>query len=155
MMMFGFKLDEMKQTFFDREAVVRAMSRATYASLSKAGAFVRRTAMQSIRKRKGISRPGSPPSGHGDEPLKKSIFFGFDVGRQSVVVGPIRLNGRFGGNAPAVLESGGMTSIFCRSGRRGQRRQRSVQVRARPFMGPALAENLPVLGSVFTDSMKQ
>jgi len=48
--------------FFDSKKVVSATDRATRRVLSRFGAFVRRTAKQSIRKRKKVSQPGSPPS---------------------------------------------------------------------------------------------
>jgi len=68
---------EIKQLFFDSPKVVRAVDRTTRRVLSKFGAFVRRTARSSIRKRKRISEPGSPPSSHSGL-LKKFIFFGYD-----------------------------------------------------------------------------
>jgi len=57
--MIGF---EIKQLFFDREAVTSRVDPATRKVLSKFGAFVRRTAKGSIRRRRKAAPPGSPPS---------------------------------------------------------------------------------------------
>ncbi len=48
--------------FFDTDRVKRAAGVAARRNLSKVGAFVRTGARSSIRKRKGISTPGQPPS---------------------------------------------------------------------------------------------
>ena len=55
--MIGF---EIKQLFFDREAVTSRVDPATRKVLSKFGAFVRRTAKGSIRRRRKAAPPGSP-----------------------------------------------------------------------------------------------
>src|SRR5690606_6172596 len=55
----GMKITEL---FFDRKAVTSRVDKATRKVLSRFGAFVRRTARSSIRKRKKTSQPGSPPS---------------------------------------------------------------------------------------------
>jgi len=59
--------------FFDSKKVVSATDRATRRVLSRFGAFVRRTAKQSIRKRKKVSQAGNPPSSHTGL-LKKFIY---------------------------------------------------------------------------------
>ena len=51
-----------KQMFFDRAKVKNAVDKGVRKVLSKFGAFVRRTARSSIRKRKRVSAPGEPPS---------------------------------------------------------------------------------------------
>lgn len=118
-------------TFFDTEAVRRSLDATLRKSLSKMGAFVRRRAQTSIRKRKGTSPPGSPPFSHTGA-LRKGILFGYDAGRRSVVVGPVRAGSASG--APAALEYGGTARL--RSGAR-------AKVAPRPFMGPALRAELP------------
>lgn len=57
-------LEAAKGNFFDRKAVLAAVDKATLRVLSKFGAFVRRRAKSSIRKRKKASPPGQPPSSH-------------------------------------------------------------------------------------------
>lgn len=121
----AFDVKSIQKTFFDRKAVTDAIDRATKAALSKFGAFVRQRAKTSIRKRKAISAPGSPPSSH-EGSLKRLIYFGYDAVRQSVVIGPVPKTG--GAEAPALLEYGG-------TGKRGT-------YAARPFMRPAFAAEL-------------
>jgi len=101
----------MTKTFFDRRAVVLAVGRANAMVLSKAGAFIRRTAKGSIRYSKNPSRPGQPPHAHRSKkggknsPLRELIFFGFDERTASLVVGPTPFRGR--AVVPRVLELGG------------------------------------------------
>ncbi|MCL4743749.1 MAG: hypothetical protein KJZ54_16250, partial [Phycisphaerales bacterium] len=66
-----------KQMFFDRPKVRRAVDAARRKVLSKAGAFIRQTARTSIRKRKGSSKPGNPPHSHVGL-LRRFILFGYD-----------------------------------------------------------------------------
>ena len=126
--------------FFGNRPVRQAADRATRAVLSKAGAFVRRRAKSSIRRRKRISRPGRPPSSHAGH-LKRLILFGYDRGADSVVIGPLRFRR---GEAPPLLEFGGRAR---RSGRR-------MRYRARPFMGPALEAEAPNFPRLWKDSVK-
>jgi len=136
-----------KAMFFDRKKVLGAVDRTTRKVLSRFGAFVRTTARHSIRKRKGVSEPGSPPSGHVGL-LKKLILFGYDANRRSVVIGPMPL--RSGpGEAPSLLEYGGRA-------RRKDRRGRNVTAtyRPRPFMGPAFENEKPKLPAMWADSVR-
>ena len=142
--MIGF---EIKQLFFDRQAVTSRVDPATRKVLSKFGAFVRRTAKGSIRNRKAAAPPGSPPSSHTGL-LKKFIFFGYDPGRESVVIGPTRLDRRGQGEAPSLLEHGGQTTLV-----RRDKRERATY-RARPYMGPAFEKEQPKLPAMWRDSVK-
>lgn len=117
--------------FFDPQRVIRAMDKATRRSLMRAGAFIRRTAKTSIRKRKGASKPGKPPHSHIGH-LRRLLYFAYDPAIPSVVIGPAKW--RFG-EAPNLLEFGGTQS---------RRRGRKV-IRRRPFMGPAYKKELPKL----------
>jgi len=138
------------ETFFDRRKVIRAADRANRRNLSKAGAFIRTAARHSIRKRKGASPPGSPPSSHTGL-LRRFIFFGYERSRQTVVVGPMRLNQKAGA-APAALEHGGTSVVV--EGTRRRRRKRPVRIRARPYMGPALAKEAPKFPKLWANSIK-
>ena len=89
-----------KTLFFDSPKVLSAVDKATRQVLSKFGAFVRRSAKSSIRKRKRISSPGQPPSSHSGF-LKKFIWFGYEPGSKSVVIGPAALNAN-GGKQPGA-----------------------------------------------------
>lgn len=138
---------EIKQLFFDTKAVRDKVDSTTRRVLSRFGAFVRRTARSSIRKRKRISEPGSPPSSHTGL-LKKFIFFGYDVSQRSVVIGPERLSQKGRGEAPHLLEYGGTGTV-----ERKSKRQRA-KVRARPFMGPAFEKEEPKLAAMWRDSIR-
>jgi len=138
---------DIKRMFFDSKKVVSATDRATRRVLSRFGAFVRRTAKQSIRKRKKVSRPGSPPSSHTGL-LKKFIYFGYDATRRAVVVGAMRFTRRGNGEAPGLLEHGGTTTLTDRRGKK-----RAANYRARPFMGPAYQKESPKLPDMWRDSV--
>ena len=122
-----------KQFQFFTKELLDATDKGTKRALSKFGAFVRQRAKSSIRKRKKISAPGSPPSSHTGK-LKRAIFFGFDKERNSVVVGPVLFSST---NAPEKLEKG------------------VGGYRARPFMTPAFAAELPNAPKVFKDQIRK
>jgi hypothetical protein len=135
-----------KSMFFDRKAVTSAVDRATRKVLSAFGAFVRTAAKHSIRKRKAVSQPGSPPSSHVGT-LRRLIFFGYDPARKSVVIGPTPLGSEV--EAPPLLEYGGRA-------RRKNRKGRNViaTYKARPFMGPAFEQEKPKLPAMWAGSVK-
>jgi hypothetical protein len=108
-------IEQAKAWFFDRAKVLNAADKAKVKALSKMGAFVRRSAKSSIRKRKAASQPGNPPSSHTGL-LKDNIFFSYEPARGgNVVIGPTALNwvhfDLFGqavkGIIPRTLEYGG------------------------------------------------
>jgi len=138
---------EFKQLFFDRQAVISKVDAASRKVLSKFGAFVRRSAKSSIRKRKKPAPPGSPPSSHTGL-LKKFIFFGYDTDARSVVIGPTRLNQKGRGEAPPLLEYGGKTTLK----RRGKRKRTTYK--ARPYMGPAFEKEKPQLPAMWRGSVR-
>lgn len=141
---------KVKLMFFDSPRVIRAMGRATRRALSKAGAFIRTRARTSIRKRKGISKPGKPPHSHVGH-LRRLLFFSYEPDAQTVVIGPMK----FGkGEAPSLLEFGGRAVRVRKhtSGKRG-RRQR-VTYRKRQFMGPAMEAELPNLPKQWRNSLR-
>ena len=142
--MIGF---DIKRMFFDRQAVISKVDAATRRVLSRFGAFVRRSAKSSIRKRKKAAPPGQPPSSHTGL-LKKFIFFGYDAARQSVVIGPTRLNQKGRGEAPPLLEYGGKATLV----RRGKKKY--VTYQARPYMGPAFEKEKPQLPAMWRGSVR-
>jgi len=148
--MIGVKIDQAKGLFFDAPKVVRAVDRATRQVLSKFGAYVRRGAKSSIRKRKRSAAAGSPPSSHTGL-LKRFIYFGYDPDKQSVVIGPTKQNR--GSSIPETLEHGGTATIVRR--RRGKRTTTRVKIAPRPFMGPAMDRELPKLPAMWRDSVKR
>lgn len=169
---------KLKSAFFDAEKVIRAIGKARAKVLSKAGAFVRTAARSSIKKSKKTSEPGSPPRGHGQQDLKRKIFFAYDSSRDSVVVGPEKLNIVFfngsgkpaSGTVPQVLEEGGTIGVlevrnkgkWRRADLRSKRRIaeaeatriRKVTIAARPFMGPALVKESNKWPLLFRDAVK-
>ena len=148
--MFGLGIDQAKGLFFDSKKVIDATTKAERKVFSRFGAFVRRAARSSIRRRKRVSEPGKPPSSHTGL-LKRFIFFAYDLGRRSVVIGPARLSGKIG-DAPRALEYAGKSKVVAR--RRGQRVIRTVTIRARPFMGPAFKQEKPKLPAMWRDSVR-
>lgn len=76
--------------YFDKIKVQRELDRRTAKALKRFGAFVRRSAQQSMRKAKdGVySRPGQPPFSHGQQRFKKGILFAYEPATKTVVIGP-------------------------------------------------------------------
>lgn len=138
-----FSIREAKGNFFDRSAVTRRVDVATRRVLSKFGAFVRRRARSSIRKRKRVSRPGEAPTSQTGL-LRNWILFSYEPASNSVVIGPAALREKQG-NAPEVLEHGG--SIVTSKGGR-------ISIQPRPYMGPALEKELPGLPRMWQDSVR-
>jgi hypothetical protein len=129
--------------FFDRKEITQKVDARTRKVLSKFGAFVRKTARQSIRKRKGTSQPNQPPFSHTGL-LRKFIFFGYDSGKRSVVVGAVKISGK-SGKAPSALEHGGRVSLP---------NGKNVKIKPRPFMQPAFEKELPKVKSLWNNSIK-
>ncbi|RMF73572.1 MAG: hypothetical protein D6744_15450 [Planctomycetota bacterium] len=138
----------MKEFFFDKKSVKDRVSKANRKALSKAGAFIRRRARSSLRRRKKASQPGRPPSVHTSDRARtlKNILFAYEPLTESLVVGPVKLNQKtllgpdLGDTTVPQLHEFGAT-VTIRKMSRGRRRK-PVRVRAkyppRPFMGPAL-----------------
>lgn len=165
-----------KKIEFYKNRFFRAVEKGRRQELSRAGAFIRQRAKSSIRKRKGVSAPGSPPSSHTGI-LRRFIFFGYDPTADSVVVGPAKTNQVFfsrnrkpvRGTVPEVLEYGGSITIFevfkngkwrradLRSRRRLsglKTRYRTVRIKPRPYMRPALQAELPQLPALWRNSVR-
>ncbi len=139
---------EIKNLFFDRAVVTRAVDKAKRGVLSKAGAFIRTTAKRSIRTRKGAAPPGKPPHSHKGT-LKRLIYFGYDKSSDSVIVGPV---GFPRSRAPNVLEFGGKVTRVRR--RRGTRVREKATYESRPYMGPALEKERPQLARIWAGSVR-
>lgn len=146
--MIDLKLNQVKQSFFDRKKVKDRIDRATRKVLSRFGAFVRTRAQSSmlrhpIRKgfgvkskvanRAGVSEPGQPPLPHTGD-LVRNIFFAYLPDETTVSIGPIRLNKP--GLAPRILEKGG--TVYARRGKA----VRKLFYRPRPYMMPAFRAEL-------------
>lgn len=165
---------QIKNLFFDRANVIRQIGRAKARALSKAGAFIRRRARSSMRRRKAPSAPGSPPSAHSKDPVAtlKNILFAYEPQQQSVVIGPVwlnQVNNLWTGSratVPAIHEFGGTVGILEVSHDRGRTwrrwdrrrnrrpnemyRRRQAHYPQRAFMGPALQAEIPNFPSLWT-----
>ena len=144
--MIGYRLSQAKSLFFDRAKVTSAVDRATRRVLSKFGAFVRKRAKTSIRKRKRVSAPGQPPSSHTGL-LKRHIYFLFSPERRSVVIGPTLLESKQT-DAPYLLEHGDTVTRK----RRGKRVR--MKYRPRPFMEPAFEKEQSQLPDLWKNSVR-
>lgn len=83
---------KVREAFFDRPKVIASLKKAKRKALSKAGAFVRRRARSSMRRRKSASPAGSPPSAHSNGNSLKTILFAFQPQSESTIVGPVQFN---------------------------------------------------------------
>lgn len=135
------------KNFLDFAAVMKAVKKAEKTVLFRFGGYVRRVAMNSIRRRKAAAPPGQPPSSHKGS-LKNLIRFGIDEPRNSVVIGPMPFEGRSAG--AKALEEGGTETIFNRQ------KKQTVQAtyKARPFMLPAFNAAKPQLSAMWAGSVK-
>lgn len=125
---------EIRQNFLDHDSVLKAMDRAHRKGLNRLGGYIRKTAKNSIKRKNTTSHPGNPPHARQDaSPLKTLLFYTYDRSTKSVLVGPAALGAA---HAPPALEYGGPTMVRRRRPGGGYQIKR-VQVRARPFMGPA------------------
>ena len=155
----------LKDWFFDRRNLEFSLARAEIRAMSKVGAFVRKRARSSLRRRRKPSEPGQPPSVHSTDDVAtlKNILFGYDPHIHGVVVGPVKLHAKQGlngvmlsGTVPNLHEFGGTAGLrewysptfkqwipgAWRSKRRAaefQQRVRRARYAPRPTMGPALA----------------
>jgi hypothetical protein len=166
---------KIKETFFDRPAIVDRVRKARRKNLSKAGAFVRKRARSSLRRRKKTSAAGQTPSVHSKNNVAtlKNILFGYDAATDGAIVGPVglRASGGIGpprapGDVPEALESGGTLRVRERlvAGKwlpaKGRSRLKTTQERTRlatyqprPFMGPALAAEHDAVAAIWKDSV--
>lgn len=135
--------------FFDRNAVIKRVAAAERRVLSKFGAFVMRTARNSIKAGKGSAPPGHPPYAHASyfgrprrgkaskRPprqryyFRDSILFAYEgAPRPSVVIGPFLFNKRTTPTIPELLELG------------GRHPETGLQYAPHPFMRPAFEKEI-------------
>ena len=138
-------------SFLDRPAARKALTDFERLWLMRMGSFTRTAARQSIRRRKAISKPGSPPTNRTGV-LRNSILFGLATGGKSVVIGPSadfqKSRTTPDKQGAQLLEFGGIVrreytgrkAIF-RNGRLIKPGQKMVMnYRPRPYMAPALVK---------------
>lgn len=143
----GFTIRDWKGLFFDSPKVIKAVDDATYRVFLRFGQYVRKVARHSIRARLGPSAPGEAP--HNQTGLLKDfIFYGFDPGSRSVVIGPARLRhlDTYGQvTVPELLEHGGTVQ--------GRDRRMHTYGR-RPYMGPAFEAGHEKLPELWANSVR-
>jgi hypothetical protein len=165
--------------FFDRPKVQAALGKARTKALKKAGAFVRRAARSSMRRRAKVSAPGTPPSAHAGKGLQslKTILFAYEPSRSTVVIGPVGFNQKNSGvSVPRLHEYGGTVQIQefryvvgenrgpwrrvnartkpkPQSGQKIELRTRAATYPKRPFMQPALQKETPKFADIFKDAL--
>lgn len=146
---------KMKELFFDRAKVRKAMDAATRRALSEVGAFVRRDARALLKVSKKPAPPGRPPHIRAKSPLKRLLFFAMSPKGDDVVIGPEAFSTVRRAKVPGVLEFGGRISVPLR-GKRGRRKRARVTVhqKARPYMSVALSKNISTLPKHWRNSVK-
>lgn len=145
--MINLTINAAKGGFFNPGTIAKAADLAAKGKLSRFGAFVRTTAIQSIKTSARVSKPGRPPSSHVGT-YKRLIYFVFDAPKRSVVIGPALL--RAGSQVPRVLEHGGTMP----RGRSASGRAGLAHYRARPHMGPAFDKELNKAPGLWADSIR-
>ncbi len=121
---------------FDDDAVKTAVQKSGVKSLRSAGAYTRKAARNAVSRSKKSSPAGTPPHTRRGL-LKRSILFGVDKNRMTVVIGPAK---SFIGISMTAHEFGGM-----------YRRRKYPK---RPLMGPTLVKVAPQLPKLWADSVK-
>jgi hypothetical protein len=105
---------EFKASFFDTAGLTDKVEAAKLKALSAIGAYTRKVARNSMKRRKDASPPGTPPNAHVGL-FKSLMFFAYDATAKSVVIGPaLFTGGRLSGSAvpaPAVEEFGGQQAL--------------------------------------------
>lgn len=158
----GKTIAQVKNFFFDRDKVLRAADKATIQVLGRFGAFVRRRAQTSMRRKKGASPPGQPPHAHGEKRagkkysgawLRELVLFAYDPLTRSVVVGPL---GFRRSSVPALHEFGGTQDRMgwrTEAGKRVVKKVGTARYPPRPYMRPALLAELPKFAELFRGSI--
>ena len=126
-----------KKIDWDLNKFNREMTKNRRRRLARFGAFVRRTAMQSIKTAKvKVSSPGEPPRNKTGK-LKKLILYDVEQPAfKNVVIGPKK----FASAVADVIEYGGTERL--RVGPKNKKRTVQIKYAERPFMVPAFQKNL-------------
>jgi len=161
-------INAIKANFFDARKVQLAVETGMRKKMARFGAFVRTSAKSSLRKRKGISKPGTTPTSWTGL-LRKFILFSYDASSKSVVIGPVP----FSSNAtvPRLLEEGGTVQgdgreiwitndvgrdaagKFVSGGRTKKKLEGTIVYEPRPYMKPARDRELPGFLQSLKDSL--
>ncbi len=115
---------------FNERRVLVAVRDANNTALRRAGAYIRKSARNRVTQSSKSSAPGTPPNTR-QGLLKRSLLFGVEKKKESVIIGPAE---KFIGTAMVAHEFGG--------------RYRKRRYPRRPLMGPTLertASKIPTL----------
>lgn len=151
-MSFGLTINQMKSMFLDRALIEGKIDRATHVVMVRIGAYIRRTARQSIRRpnKKKKGQPGQPPRNRTGL-LKYNIYFFWDATRRSVVIGPSYLQGMpRNPTIPQLLEYGGTIRRVSRKSKRSY----TAKYPAYPYMRPARDKEIKVLPSLWRNVIR-
>lgn len=96
------------------------------------------------------SAPGEPPRVRPKSPLKRLLRFGWSPATESVVIGPMAWRKA---KAPSVLEFGGRGEKSAWDADAKRKRTLRLDVKKRPFMGPALRKVAPTLPPMWRNSI--
>lgn len=163
----GIRYKTAVQNFFKPDELIKATNRAEYKALRHQGGYVMKAARASIVKptrRNARSLPGKPPFSQTGR-LKRSILFAYEKSSNSVLVGAFSFGSK-GDAIPGALEYGGQIQIaetvfvweknsrnkVVRK-RKKTGRKKTVTVKARPYMGPALERSKSALDSIWKNSI--
>ena len=125
--------------------VAKAVRKAAWDALRRLGFLIRAKAQSEIEVSDKPSTPGEPPHTR-NKRLPKSILYATpDEGPPSVIAGPAKnLIGTLGG----VLESGGESLV-----QDAHPTKPPATIEERPFMGPALAEEIGELPGLLANKL--
>lgn len=174
------KIKATLRAFFDREAVMRAISESEGKALGKAGMIVRQEARKLIKpakratkktidqlspevrkryhvavamaKKQGKPKPKLPRLSYSAAPgeppvsqtglLRDHVYYSFDQGTRSVVIGPARLNSKTA-NLRSLEEGGPTVNQF----------GKTVTLKPHPFMRPALSNRQAAVNNCFRNAL--
>lgn len=152
LMRFDLSINHMKSMFLDKALIEGKIDRATFVVMNRIGAYIKRTARNSIRKpnKRKTYTPGLPPRNRTGK-LKYRIFYHWDPIKRSVIVGPEYMP-RMPKNPtiPEVLEYGGVKRGYSK---RNKKPYLAVYP-AYPYMRPAAARELPKLPRMWRDIIR-
>jgi hypothetical protein len=153
---------KIKQFFFDREKVSRAIDKAGIGWLKKSALTIRKIARNSMKagivmrgrgkNRKQISRsaPAGTPPFYFTRGLKDHLYAGFDFKAKVADIGPVKITtaSGTGGEAPKLLEFGGTGKLHRVFG------SKPARWAPHPYMAPALAKERPNMPKRWANSVR-
>jgi len=123
--------------FIDQRKTLAHIERKQTAVLFRLGGFVLSIMRRSIRKRRGSSKPGTPPHSHAGQ-LRRLMRFAVDKQAGEVVTGPMLFGNKSnvipasGATIPELLNYGGRASMLVQGGERVM-----AEYKPRPYVEPA------------------